>query len=42
MPVLVEDAAEAVPSVEVKPGGAVRLGIGEGKARSGRAFAIPW
>jgi hypothetical protein len=28
MPVLVEDAAEAVPSVDVKPGGGVRLGDG--------------
>jgi hypothetical protein len=26
MPVLVKDAAEAVPSVGVKPGGGVRLG----------------
>ena len=31
MLVLVEDAAEAVPSVDVKPGGGVRLGDGWGQ-----------
>jgi len=31
MPVFVEDAAETVPSVDVKPGGGVRLGDGWGQ-----------
>jgi hypothetical protein len=42
MPVLVEDAAEAVASVVWSRVTAVGWGIGEGSARSGRALAIPW
>jgi hypothetical protein len=42
MSVLVEDAAEAVPSVDVELGGGIWLGDRWGNARSGRAFAIPW
>jgi hypothetical protein len=42
MLVLVENAAEAVVSVDVKPVVASSPGIGEGSARSGRALAIPW
>jgi hypothetical protein len=41
MPVLVEDAAEAVASADVKLGSVAGLGIVEGSAWSGRAFAIP-
>jgi len=42
MSVLVEDAAEAVRLWTWSRVAASGSGIGEGNARSGRAFAIPW
>jgi hypothetical protein len=41
MPVLVEDAAEAVASLYMEEGGGAGFGTGEGNGCSGRAFAIP-
>jgi len=42
MLVLMEDASEAVAPADVEAGVDVCRRIGEGSARSGRAFAIPW
>nr|BFE75742.1 hypothetical protein GCM10020092_090430 [Actinoplanes digitatis] len=42
MPVLVEDAAEAVTSVDVQVGEPVGSVIRSGSGASGRALAMPW